>query len=328
MGCEALPIEYYFSKSDSNESLFLLGSVCSENRLYRANSEVNKKRIYAVFQPAIFNYRYYNPAQGKWLSRDPIQEKGGLNLYGFINNNVVNGWDRLGLDGPGSFIPGGGGWGVGQGFPIEESDPIEKPGSGESMIPMYGAGINASYNFQEGNYGWGAFYTAMAISDVFLIKSMAQAFGKGCWKVGSHSWSATRRWYGKHWNLPKYTEVHHWLIRQGSWFGSKVPEVVKNQPWNLVPIYKTSEYSSRVLHMAVHGSKATVKLGYAKWFWYGTPQYVKAATLSATFRATTKFEKVGESDKFTLIDDTGEGQVKTYRYEESYGPLQFRQGVE
>lgn len=96
MGCEALPIEYYFSKSDSNESLFLLGSVCSENRLYRVNPEPKKIRLYAVFQPAIFNYRYYNPAQGKWLSRDPIQEKGGLNLYGFVGNNGINYWDTFG----------------------------------------------------------------------------------------------------------------------------------------------------------------------------------------------------------------------------------------
>jgi len=44
-----------------------------------------------------YNYRYYNPAQGKWLSRDPIGERGGLNLYGFVGNNGINYWDKLGL---------------------------------------------------------------------------------------------------------------------------------------------------------------------------------------------------------------------------------------
>ncbi|MDD4406246.1 MAG: RHS repeat-associated core domain-containing protein [Parabacteroides sp.] len=44
-----------------------------------------------------YGYRYYSPALGRWLSRDPIEEKGGLNLYGFVNNDPVNKWDVLGL---------------------------------------------------------------------------------------------------------------------------------------------------------------------------------------------------------------------------------------
>ncbi|MDD4406299.1 MAG: hypothetical protein PHO36_16240 [Parabacteroides sp.] len=38
------------------------------------------------------------PYLGRWLSRDPIEEKGGLNLYAFVNNDPVNKWDKLGLD--------------------------------------------------------------------------------------------------------------------------------------------------------------------------------------------------------------------------------------
>ncbi|MDD4406250.1 MAG: RHS repeat-associated core domain-containing protein [Parabacteroides sp.] len=44
-----------------------------------------------------YGYRYYSPALGRWLSRDPIEERGGLNLYGFVNNDPVNKWDKLGL---------------------------------------------------------------------------------------------------------------------------------------------------------------------------------------------------------------------------------------
>jgi hypothetical protein len=32
-----------------------------------------------------------------WPSRDPIQEKGGVNLYGMVGNDTVNAWDYLGL---------------------------------------------------------------------------------------------------------------------------------------------------------------------------------------------------------------------------------------
>ena len=46
-----------------------------------------------------YGYRYYDPRDGRWLSRDPIGEEGGLNLYGMVGNDAVNGVDVLGLEG-------------------------------------------------------------------------------------------------------------------------------------------------------------------------------------------------------------------------------------
>jgi RHS repeat-associated protein len=43
-----------------------------------------------------FGYRYLNPSSGRWLSRDPIGENGGLNLYTFANGDAVNRFDYLG----------------------------------------------------------------------------------------------------------------------------------------------------------------------------------------------------------------------------------------
>jgi RHS repeat-associated protein len=43
-----------------------------------------------------YGYRYYNPATGRWLSRDPIGEDGGLNLYGFVGNEPTGNVDKLG----------------------------------------------------------------------------------------------------------------------------------------------------------------------------------------------------------------------------------------
>ena len=44
-----------------------------------------------------YGYRYYNPNTGRFLSKDPIGEQGGPNLYGFVGNDPINKWDYLGL---------------------------------------------------------------------------------------------------------------------------------------------------------------------------------------------------------------------------------------
>jgi RHS repeat-associated protein len=44
-----------------------------------------------------YGYRHYSPELGRWLSRDPIGEEGGVNLYGMVGNDAVNLWDVLGL---------------------------------------------------------------------------------------------------------------------------------------------------------------------------------------------------------------------------------------
>jgi RHS repeat-associated protein len=48
--------------------------------------------------------RDYDPNLQRWIQRDPIGERGGLNLYGFVGNNPISFVDPLGLD-P-TFSPG------------------------------------------------------------------------------------------------------------------------------------------------------------------------------------------------------------------------------
>ena len=71
---------------------------------------------------AYYGYRYYDPQTGRWPSRDPIQERGGLNLYGFVGNNGVNRNDKLGLSALAGALPVAGGLALADGpFPIGDA---------------------------------------------------------------------------------------------------------------------------------------------------------------------------------------------------------------
>ena len=43
-----------------------------------------------------YGYRFYHPVLMRWLNRDPIEEAGGLNLYGFCGNCAVCKYDKDG----------------------------------------------------------------------------------------------------------------------------------------------------------------------------------------------------------------------------------------
>jgi len=45
---------------------------------------------------ACYGYRFYDPLTGRWPSRDPIEEEGGLNLYGFVGNDSNDWIDSVG----------------------------------------------------------------------------------------------------------------------------------------------------------------------------------------------------------------------------------------
>ena len=51
---------------------------------------------HALSNLTVAPFRFYDPEM-RWLSRDPIGEEGGLNLYGYVGNNPINLWDPLGL---------------------------------------------------------------------------------------------------------------------------------------------------------------------------------------------------------------------------------------
>ena len=86
---------------------------------WRFSSEFYDSELDLVY----YNYRHYSPALGRWLSRDPIEEQGGLNLYAFVGNV------------PTSFVDNQGGFAVAIGGVI----------GGSFLVPgLIGIGIGAA----------------------------------------------------------------------------------------------------------------------------------------------------------------------------------------
>ena len=57
----------------------------------------NTRRLDPVSGFYLYKYRHYSPELGRWLSRDPIEEDGGVNLYAFVGNDPIGRWDKLGM---------------------------------------------------------------------------------------------------------------------------------------------------------------------------------------------------------------------------------------
>ncbi|MDB5047815.1 MAG: hypothetical protein JWO30_886 [Fibrobacteres bacterium] len=53
--------------------------------------------VHSVSGLSFAKYRVYNALLGGWSSRDPIEELGGMNLYGYVHGNPINFMDPLGL---------------------------------------------------------------------------------------------------------------------------------------------------------------------------------------------------------------------------------------
>ena len=69
-----------------------MGLISSTNR-FQFGAEYVDDEINLVY----YNFRYYDPNFGRWISRDPIGEKGGKNVYCFVMNNSITNNDILGL---------------------------------------------------------------------------------------------------------------------------------------------------------------------------------------------------------------------------------------
>jgi RHS repeat-associated protein len=145
--------------------------------------------------------RDYEPRMGRYIASDPIGSEGGPNRY------------LYGEASPQAFIDPQGevAWGL-------------VLGAGSLVYQLY---VN---DFQLRCVNWSDVGLALVGGGV-----MSAAF-KSVFRFrrGAEGWRNAQRWYKR--NVENYNgrdeHLHHWLIPRGTW-GKKVPDYIKNQPWNL-----------------------------------------------------------------------------------------------
>ena len=89
------PSQYLVAKYlyDAFGNILSKSGVFADVNLYRFSS----KEVHPNSGLIYYLYRYYDPNFQRWPSRDPIEEQGGKNLYGFAINNAINYADAFGL---------------------------------------------------------------------------------------------------------------------------------------------------------------------------------------------------------------------------------------
>jgi len=91
------PILTRFREEPGNETRHVSTvSTHADDNPFRFSTKVTDDETGLVY----YGYRYYSPILGRWISRDPIGEKGGLNLARLSRNQPISYVDALGLQEP------------------------------------------------------------------------------------------------------------------------------------------------------------------------------------------------------------------------------------
>lgn len=106
-------VSYYYTRdhlgstrevTDSNGAIHARYEYDPYGRVTKLSGDVDSDFLYtghyyhSLSNLYLAKYRAYDPNTGRWLSRDPIEEAGGINLYAYVGNGPIDHLDLLGLE--------------------------------------------------------------------------------------------------------------------------------------------------------------------------------------------------------------------------------------
>ncbi len=134
-----------------------------------------------------YGYRFYSPGLGKWINRDPLGERGGLNVYQFAGNNPSNFVDPLGLLlGGADYITIGVGWGLGGQITYDQYGNMYGGWTGGFQM---GGGINFGYMYGDNSQATlNGHLTGVGVS--YGCGGFGGSVG-GSWSAGNNSFAGS-----------------------------------------------------------------------------------------------------------------------------------------
>jgi RHS repeat-associated protein len=147
----------------------------ANNYRFSSKERISVQDIYGS-ELYYYGYRFYQPSLQRWLTRDPIKERGGINLYSYSGNDSMNKVDPFGLScGP-------------------------RGGIGDILVPDAPLGFDFSECCQAHDECYGRYGADRLACDNQWLECMqdacVRASGDGCCYVMADAYYAVVRAYG------------------------------------------------------------------------------------------------------------------------------------
>jgi hypothetical protein len=211
---------------------------------------------------------------GGWLSTDPIVEAGGVNLYGYVLDDPINGWDPYGLefwtwgdsDSDDWFLSAGEmGENMAQ-LSMGMADNLSFGLNGLAREQIYGANYSdpCSKAYKGGSYAGTAIELATGVGGIAkgLTKGGFKVAAGAAYKNGtSMAYKNVRNRLSYHGIVGKGEHLHHWLISQARAKKWGITNSILNHRANLMPLSEAAHISA---HRGLLGRLANGIPGYAK----------------------------------------------------------------